>query len=158
MRIVPIFQKAANEFVKDHHRHHKPVVGSIFQIGLSVGDKLVGVAICGRPVSHKVDYKKVIDVARLCVIENIPNACSKLYATCARIAKEMGYESITTYILESEPGTSLKAAGWINEGRAGGKSWNSSGDRIRTNKVDTLFGSELKSPEEFKTRWRKILN
>ena len=43
------------------------------------------------------------------------NVCSFLYSRAARIAKEMGYAKIITYILESEPGTSLKAAGWVLE-------------------------------------------
>lgn len=169
MVIVPIFQKAANEFVRDFHEHHKPVVGSIFQIGLKINDELVGVAICGRPVSPpknpKFDYRFNIEVNRLCVKretgngKKVENGCSKLYGSCARIAKEMGYLSIITYTLESEPGTSLIASGWVNEGKAGGKAWNSSGDRIRTNKIVNIFGEvELKSPEEEKIRWRKILS
>jgi hypothetical protein len=36
----------------------------------------------------------------------------------------MGFTKIQTYILESEPGTSLKATGWLNEGAAGGGNWN----------------------------------
>lgn len=158
LKIVPIFQKAANKFVLQEHEHHKPVVGSIFQIGLQKGEDLVGVAICGRPVGHKIDYKTVIEVNRLCVTrkEKIVNGCSMLYSTCARIAKEMGYSKIITYTLSSELGTSLKASGWfIEKENAGGKSWNSSGDRIRTN--EDLFGNK-KYPEEMKTRWAKILN
>jgi len=70
----------------------------------------------------------------------------------------MGYEKITTYILESELGTSLKASGWINEGEAGGKAWNSSGSRVRSNYEIDLFGIRQKAPEEKKYRWAKYLN
>jgi hypothetical protein len=35
----------------------------------------------------------------------------------------MGYRKLITYILDSEPGTSLKAAGWKCLGKAGGGSW-----------------------------------
>ncbi len=34
------------------------------------------------------------------------------YAACRRAAKALGYERIITYILETEPGTSLSARGW----------------------------------------------
>lgn len=156
MITVPIFQKAANEFVAKYHRHHRPVVGSIFQIGISVNGDLVGVAICGRPVGHKINYKEVIEVNRVCVKDGATNGCSKLYAACARIAKEMGYKKIITYTLKSESGVSLKASGWFIEcDNAGGKSWNSSGGRIRTNA--DLFGQK-KYPEEMKIRWAKVLN
>ena len=39
-------------------------------------------------------------------------------------AKEMGYEKIITYILESENGVSLKAAGWEQESTTKGGEWN----------------------------------
>ena len=39
------------------------------------------------------------------------------------MAKELGYERIITYILESEPGTSLKAVGWKEDGVTTGGAW-----------------------------------
>lgn len=171
MRIVPIFQKAANKFVNEIHRHHDPVVGSIFQIG--VEDKmrgpfeyelfrheLIGVAICGRPVASKTDYTTVIEVNRCCVKEGCPNACSMLYGACARIAREMGYLSIITFTLEREPGTSLKASGWICEGLVAKKKGQNHGskNRVRSHVKNTLFGEVEKYPDEPTVRWRKILN
>jgi hypothetical protein len=41
----------------------------------------------------------------------------------ARAAFALGYRRIGTYILASEPGTSLTAAGWRCLGEAGGGSW-----------------------------------
>ena len=35
----------------------------------------------------------------------------------------MGYHKLITYILDTEPGTSLKAAGWRCAGQAGGLRW-----------------------------------
>jgi hypothetical protein len=35
----------------------------------------------------------------------------------------MGYRELITYILETEKGVSLKAAGWVCLGKAGGLSW-----------------------------------
>lgn len=165
MRIVPIFQKAANKFIYEIHRHHEPVVGSIFQI--AVEDKkqgpymyeIVGVAICGRPVASKTDYKTVIEVNRCCVKEGHPNACSMLYGACARIAREMGYISIITFTLAKEPGTSLRAAGWICEGlvsKQKGQNYGSK-NRVRSNVISTLFGDIEKYPDEPTVRWRKVL-
>lgn len=49
-----------------------------------------------------------------------------LYSRCARIAKELGYKKIITYILESEDGTSLIASGWdLESENCGGGSWDS---------------------------------
>lgn len=123
MKIVPIKQKDAFKFVQDWHRHHKKPVGSVFQIAVSDGDYIRGVAICGRPVSRHLDNGKTLEVTRLCVQPDQPNACSKLYSACWRIAREMGYEKLITYILASESGGSLKASGWVCIGQRGGGSW-----------------------------------
>ena len=46
-----------------------------------------------------------------------------LYAAAARAAKAMGYRKIITYTLDTEPGASLRAAGWTCMGLAGGERW-----------------------------------
>lgn len=122
MRLVPVSLKAANTFVAEHHRHHKPVVGHKFSIGCAQEGRLVGVAIVGRPVSRHLDNGLTLEVNRLCTTGE-KNACSMLYAAAARAAKAMGYQKIITYTLDTEPGTSLRAAGWKCIGQAGGLRW-----------------------------------
>ena len=46
-----------------------------------------------------------------------------LYGACRRAAKALGYARIITYTLESEPGTSLYAAGWKRVAVTKGGSW-----------------------------------
>lgn len=121
--LVPIKQKDAKEFVKKHHRHHKPPLGSIFQIGCAIDDKLIGVIIVGRPVARMLDNGWTVEVTRCCTT-GYKNACSKLYAAAWRAARALGYKRLITYILETEKGTSLKAAGFKCVGKCGGGSWN----------------------------------
>lgn len=124
LEVVPISFREAAVFVKAHHRHHKPPVGHKFSIGLSDGEKIVGVAMVGRPVARRLDNGWTLEVNRLCT-DGSKNACSMLYAAAWRAAKAMGYKKLITYILDSEPGTSLQAAGWKCIGEAGGKgTWN----------------------------------
>jgi hypothetical protein len=125
MRVVPLTLKQANQLVSDWHRHHKPVLGHRFSIGAEEQDVLIGAAIVGRPVSRELDPYRTAEVLRL-VTNGHKNACSFLYSACARIAKEMGFDRIQTYILEAEPGTSLKAAGWVFEQMTSGGNWNHS--------------------------------
>ena len=122
MKAVPIELKQANAFVERLHRHHDPVHRDKFRVGCAVDEKLVGVVQLARPVSRVLDDGKTIEVVRLCT-DGSPNVCSFLYAKAARIAKEMGYSKIITYILESENGASLKAAGWHKEADTQGGSW-----------------------------------
>lgn len=111
--------KEANAFVEQNHRHHGPVVGHKFSIGLSDGEKIVGVAIVGRPVSRYLDDGWTLEVNRLCT-DGTRNACSMLYAASWRA---VGYKRIVTYILESENGASLRASGCRCIGQTGGLRW-----------------------------------
>ena len=122
LELVPITLKEANFFVEQHHRHHKPVTGHKFSIAASDGEKIVGVAIVGRPVSRYLDDGWTLEVNRLCT-DGTKNACSFLYSAAWRAAKNMGYKKLITYILQSENGASLKASGWKCVGEAGGKRW-----------------------------------
>ena len=132
MMIIPIFQRKAFEYIDSIHRHHVKPVGSLFQIGLERDGKLIGVAVVGRPVARRIDHTETCEVTRMCT-DGTKNACSKLYGACARIAREMGYKKIITYILETESGISLRASGWKFVHATPGKSW-SVPSRPRTDK------------------------
>ncbi len=144
MEIRPITFKQASEFINKYHRHHGATVGHKFSVGCYDKDVLVGVAVCGRPVSRYLDNGFTCEINRLCT-DGTKNACSMLYGACCRIAKEMGYKKIITYILQSENGASLKASNFVCEGEAGGTHW--TGKRNR--------GQDI--PSEMKTRWVREL-
>lgn len=146
MVIIPITLKKANEFVTQHHRHHKSVVGHKFSIGLLSQSEIIGVAIIGRPVARMADDGLTAEVTRLVTLGH-KNACSKLYGAAARICKEMGYCKIQTYILESELGTSLKATGWIKEAVTQGREWKHTDNKPR----------RTDQPTENKVRYAKKL-
>lgn len=122
LTIVPIFQDEAFAFIKTHHRHHGKPVGSVLQVAVSNGEKIVGVAVAGRPNGRMQQDGFTLEVTRLCT-DGTPNACSMLYSACWRAGKALGYRKMITYILNTEPGTSLKASGWHLIGERGGGSW-----------------------------------
>ena len=126
MKAIALELKQANEFVDKLHRHHDPVYRDKFRCGVIGEDGILhGVVQIGRPVARHLDDGKTVEVVRLCT-DGFENACSFLYAKASRIAKELGYEKIITYILETESGTSLKASGWTYEADTQGHSWNCS--------------------------------
>ena len=110
LEIVPCNLSEAKAFVKQYHRHHGIPVGGKFAVACSDSNKVVGVAVVGRPVARGFDDGWTAEVTRLCT-DGTKNACSFLYAACWRAARAMGYRRIGTYILESESGKSLTAAG-----------------------------------------------
>lgn len=118
----PLELRQANMFVEKLHRHHPPVYRDKLRVGCEVDGRLVGIVQLARPVSRYLDDGETIEVVRLCT-DGTPNVCSFLYGKAARIAREMGYKRIITYILDSETGVSLKAAGWQFDGMTSSKSW-----------------------------------
>lgn len=146
LRAVPIERRDANDFVDRMHRHHCASVGDKYRIGVAKDGRLCGVIQVGRPVARGLDDGSTVEALRCCT-DGTYNACSFLYGAAARIAKEMGYKKIVTYILASESGASLKAAGYHKEADVKGKSW-SCPSRPRS----------TKSPECDKERWAKVLN
>ena len=143
---IPLELKEANAFVDSLHRHHDPVYRDKFRVGCQLDGILVGVVQLGRPVSRMLDDGKTIEVTRLCT-DGTPHVCSFLYGRAARIAKEMGYSKIITYILESETGVSLKAAGWSKEADTQGGSWSCPSRPRKTT-----------APTDKKQRWSKVFN
>lgn len=148
LHICPLTLKQANALVGFLHRHHKPVVGHRFSIGImDESGHLRGAAIVGRPTGRQNPQYDWVEVTRL-VTDGCKNACSALYAASARVAKEMGFKRIQTFILESETGVSLKAAGWTFERLSAGGDWN----------VPSRGGRRTDQPQEAKQRWKKELN
>lgn len=147
LSLAHIELKDANEFIQRLHRHHKPVVGHRFSVGARrPGGDLVGVAIVGRPVARRICQSTVVEVTRLCT-DGTKNACSFLYGAAARAAKSLGYAMIQTYILETEPGTSLLATGWTVGNRTKAEEWNR----------PSRGGRRIDQPNCRKVRWFKQL-
>lgn len=122
LAIVPITFAEANEFVRRHHRHHRPPVGCKFCVAVAAGGSVVGVAQVGRPVSRALDDGWTLEVNRLCT-DGHRNACSMLYAAAWRAARALGYRKLITYTLREEGGASLRAAGWKVVAETDGGSW-----------------------------------
>lgn len=113
LTIIPLTLKAANDYVAANHRHHKPVVGHKFSIGVKGPDNVMhGVCIVSRPIARHFDDGVTAEVTRTCT-DGTPNANSALYGAAWRCAKAMGYTRIITYTQEGETGASLRGAGWV---------------------------------------------
>lgn len=149
LEIIPLELKELNELVAKWHRHHKPVQGHRFSIGVrdNKTGEIVGGCSVGRPVARQVSPKQVLEVTRL-VTNGHRNACSFLYSAAARVGRELGYYKIQTYILKAEDGISLLAAGWeLEDDDCGGGQWKHTDGKPR----------RTDQPIEKKKRWVKRL-
>ena len=141
MTLEPITLREACAFVARVHRHHRPPRGGLFALAACVDERVVAVAIVGRPVARMNQDGRTAELTRL-ASDGTRNACSFLYGRAWRAAQALGYRRLLTYTLASEDGASLRAAGWRMIGEAGGGSWS----RKARPRVDT-------HPTEQKRLW-----
>lgn len=132
LELQPISYQEACEFISLHHSHHLPPQVWKFGIAVNDGEEVVGVITVGRPVARHPDDGWTLEVTRCCT-DGVRNAASKLYGAARKATFALGYKKLITYTLDSEQGTSLKAAGYKLLGKAGGGTW-SRKDRPR---IDT---------------------
>lgn len=118
----PISLNAAREWIGSVHRHlRRPITGWLFGVEILSGGERVGVACAGRPAARMLQDGVTCEIVRVAVLEGNQNACSFAYGALRRAAVALGYRRIVTYTLDGEePGSSLRAAGFVDAGLAGG--------------------------------------
>ena len=151
--VVPISLREANRFVAAHHRHNRPPRGWLFGAALEIDGEIRAVGVAGRPNARPLQDGRTVEITRVCTLGD-RNAASKLYGALCRAAAALGYLLAVTYTLASEPGTSLRAAGFLPVADVVvGRSWASSG----RGRYDSTIWNEPILPEEPRIRWERRL-
>lgn len=144
LSVSEIGYTVAARFIGEFHRHSpNSPPGHFVSLACFDGDRLVGVAMVGRPEARGHDDGRAANVTRLAT-DGTRNACSKLYAAANRWRKRHGFVAMRTYTLESESGASLRAAGWIPEATVKARRWTCPSRPRRARSVEG----------ENKIRWR----
>lgn len=161
LRRVPMNLTDAKRFVGLHHRHNLPPVTWRFGVGVESNGTLVGVGMAGNPMARKlmVADPTLIEIIRCTALpvddqRGVRNVCSMLYGALCRAAGALGYRRAITYTLESESGSSLRAAGFsVDAELEPSRGWN---QPSRPRYEQDLFG-RARTPEEAKIRWVRDL-
>lgn len=156
LRVVPCTVADAEAFVNRVHRHHIAAPSARYCVAVVDETGLVrGVAMIGRPVARLLDDGWTMEVNRVAT-DGCENACSALYGAARRITAALGYVKLITYTREDEPGASLRAAGWQNEGAIRARSWNMP-NRKREDKTEVVkrqrWAIEMVGKEPVKVTW-----
>lgn len=114
--------KTAQGLIADWHRHLKKVQGGLFAACVMDGDDTVGVGLAANPARVWQGTGRFV-IARVAVMEGMPNACSMLYGALCRAGKALGYREAWTYTRLDEPGTSLRASGFQEMGVTKAEEW-----------------------------------
>lgn len=120
--LQPLTLAEAEAFLAQYHRHHPRLVGWKFGVAVNDGERVVGVVTVGRPVARMLDDGLTLEVTRCCT-DGTKHVASMLYGAAWRATKALGYRRLITYTLASEPGTSLRAAGWKALYETAGRTW-----------------------------------
>lgn len=131
--IRPISFRKAAEYVGKYHRHNKPPVGCKFCISVvdTEEEKIVGVAMVGRPIARHFDDGLTLEINRTCT-DGTKNANSMLYGASRVVGFGMGYNRIITYTQLEETGASLRGAGFVRvKELPARKSWAESSVKLR---------------------------
>jgi hypothetical protein len=121
LQVRPLTVKQALKWCRTTHRRLPALQGGMWCIAGERDGVLVGVAIVGRPTARLLDNGRRLQVLRVATLPGDASesghkgANSILYAACARAGRAMGATDMWTYIHDDEPGTSLRAAGWIKD-------------------------------------------
>ena len=126
----PIRFAEARAFIAEHHQYCPPPVAWRFGKSIWNGRQMLGVVTVGNPVARALMGRGIVEVNRRCIRRDVApllcwNAASMLYGDAARQAERAGFSRIITYSRQDEDGVSLRAAGWTDEGAAGGRGWHS---------------------------------
>lgn len=120
LTVRPISRNEASVWLREVHRHLKrPVTGWLFGVQVVLDGARIGVAMAGRPARLFQDGTTV-EITRVAMLPGHPGACSFAYGALRRAASALGYLRVYTYTRLDEPGISPRAAGFVDDGLAGG--------------------------------------
>jgi hypothetical protein len=122
LTLKPISVRAAQAEVKRLHRHLPRIVGGLFAASVFDGAELVGVAVASQPKAPRARDGYTVEITRVAT-DGHKNACSMLYGALCRASRAVGYRKAVTFTRLHEPGTSLRAAGFREDGLTRSQSW-----------------------------------
>lgn len=150
----PIYRTEARAWIWKHHRHNVPPTGWLGAVAILDDGRLCGVGTLGRPNAPALQDGVTAEVTRCCT-DGTKNAASMIYGRLCRAAAAFGYTSVVTSTLASEPGSSLRAAGFVLESKPRARDeWVRSEGSMRYQQ--DLFGDDRR-PTEPVVRWRRQL-
>lgn len=122
LELRPIGTREASYVVRHLHRHLPRVVGGLFAVSVYVRDELVGVGVASRPKARLSCDGFTVEITRVATTGH-ENACSRIYGALCRASQAVGYRRALTFTRLDEPGTSPRAAGFVETGITREQHW-----------------------------------
>lgn len=131
--VRPVTVKAAQAWCRQVHRHLPNVQGGLFATSVWDRHSCVAVGIAGHPPRVWLGTGRVV-ISRVAALQ-LPDvidsagkahpapACTMIYRSLCDAARALGYREVWTYTLPDEPGSSLRDAGFTEQGETRGEEW-----------------------------------
>lgn len=65
LELTPLTRLEAQEFIRQHHRHHAPPPGDLFRVGAAKDGKIVGVGMARRPQARMLNDGRTVEIVRV---------------------------------------------------------------------------------------------
>lgn len=131
--VQPITVKAAQQWIREVHRHLPVVQGGLFATSVHDQHGCVAVGLAGNPARVWQGTGRVA-ITRVAALQ-LPDvrdskgdlhpapACTMIYRSLCDAARALGYREIWTYTLPEEDGASLRAASFVEQGLTKAEEW-----------------------------------
>jgi len=128
LTLAPITIREARRFIAKHHSHHDAPRGGIVAVSVTAGDRLVCVAILGRPTAMRLGtLRTVAEVTRVASDGSTHGAAGLCLDALASVAGALGYRRVVSYTLLGERGVAYRKQGWRVTGLSDGGEWSRRG-------------------------------
>lgn len=121
--VQPIALHPTRAFINQFHSYRKAPRGALFCLRANCENEFAAVAMVCRPIRPQNCDGFTAEIARLVVRDNFPHVGSFLASRCWRVAKQLGYRRLLTYVADTHAGTMWKAAGFKRIGVSSSGIW-----------------------------------
>lgn len=158
LELRPTTCRGSQAIVRALHRRLPRVEGGTAATSVWVDGELAGVGIASLPKAPRSRDGFTIEITRVAT-DGHPNACSRLYGALCRSAAALGYRRAITFTQLDEPGTSLRAAGFRDDGLTREQSWNRPGNPGRSKELSQVrrWVRELQEPRQSRMLARRAV-
>lgn len=149
-------RREACDVVQQLHRHLPRVIGGRFGVAVFVDGLLVGVGVASDPKAPRSRDGFTLEITRVAT-DGHPNACSRLYGALCRASAAIGVRRVVTFTRLDEPGISLRAAGFVDEGLTREQSWDRPSRGRNADKSQVRrWSRQLNEPRASRARARRV--
>ncbi len=123
-----------DDWIRDHHYLHSVPAGAIIRMCFKQNERVIGCMMWGRPTSRKIDQKSILELTRMCFVDETERFVESKCLAMARKYIRKHHPAVKGLIAYSSAGAGhdgviYQADNWYKLGGSKGGSWESRAGR-----------------------------